>query len=309
MEVVKVIVDFKSKHFELQQVRDRVFATIAKDGGGAVGNAGFIDLGDQTIIFDTFNTQQAAEDLKKCAEELTGRPVSWVINSHYHGDHIRGNQVFASCKILSSATTFSQIKELQPARIESQKQDLEGLKKYIGTLETTLQETNDRRLETQISFLQEIEKSLPTLNLTLPTITFQNDYTLKGSKRSATIFTRGGGHSPCDSFLYLPDDQVIFMGDLLFINTHPTIFEDSNIDNWTNTLEELLTWDIRVAIPGHGQVGTKNDLMTMSQYIHDLKTIIAQGENLDQINIPEPYKEWTQPEIFHRNLKQLQQSK
>lgn len=70
MEVLNVIVDFKSKHFEVQQVKDGIFAAIAKDGGGAVGNAGFVDLGDQTIIFDTFNTQQAAEDFHRNLKQL-----------------------------------------------------------------------------------------------------------------------------------------------------------------------------------------------------------------------------------------------
>ncbi|MCG7345492.1 MBL fold metallo-hydrolase [Sporosarcina sp. ACRSL] len=301
-------VECKSKHFELQRLEDGIYAAIAKDGGGAVGNAGFIDLGDQTIIFDTFNTQQAAADLKKCAEELTGHEVSWAINSHYHGDHIRGNQVFASCQILSSDTTYSNIKELQPTRIESQKDDMKGLAKYISTLETTLQETNDKKLEVQISFLKEIESSLPTLSLTLPTVTFQDMYTFKGSKRSAVLFTKGGGHTPCDAFLYMPDDQVIFMGDLLFVNTHPSIFEDSDVDNWINILQELLTWDINVAIPGHGPVGTKNDLLTIIRYMNNLKQTIAQGGDHDQIKIPEPYQGWALPELFQRNLKQLQQS-
>jgi cyclase len=302
-----MIIDFKSKHFGLQQVGTGIFAAIAKDGGGAVGNAGFVDLGDQTVIFDTFNTQQAAEDLKKCAEKLTGRDVSWVINSHYHGDHIRGNQVFASCNIISTDTTYSKIKEIQPSRMESQKQDLQGLKNYINTLETTLQEKNDKKVEAQISFLKEIESSLPTLTLTLPTVTFQKEYTFKGSKRSATLYTKGGGHSPCDSFLYIAEDKVIFMGDLLFVNTHPSFFEESDIDNWTYTLQELLTWDIKVAIPGHGPAGTKNDLMTIIQYINDLKKAITQGGDLDQIKIPVRYQEWALPEIFQRNLKQLQQ--
>lgn len=60
--------EFYSKHFDLERVGDGVFAAIAKEGGGAVGNAGFVDLGEQTIVFDTFNSPQAAEDLKRAVE-------------------------------------------------------------------------------------------------------------------------------------------------------------------------------------------------------------------------------------------------
>ncbi|MFD1205230.1 MBL fold metallo-hydrolase [Sporosarcina contaminans] len=117
---------------------------------------------------------------------------------------------------------------------------MSGLKNYIRTLETEFQETNDEKVEVQISLLKEIKRSLPTLRLTLPTVTFQNMYTFEGSKRSATLMTKGGGHSPCDSFLYLPNDKVIFMGDLLFVKSHPSIFEDSDVDNWIQTLQELI---------------------------------------------------------------------
>lgn len=64
--------EYNSRHFTLEKVTEGIYAAIAKDGGGAVGNAGFIDLGDKTIVFDTFNTQQAAEDLRSMAEALTG---------------------------------------------------------------------------------------------------------------------------------------------------------------------------------------------------------------------------------------------
>lgn len=99
-----------SRHFNLEKVSEGIYAAIAKDDGGAFGNAGFIDLGDKTIIFDTFNTQQAAEDLRNIAVNITNKPVSWVINSHFHSDHTRGNQVFKDCHIISSQTTQQQMK-------------------------------------------------------------------------------------------------------------------------------------------------------------------------------------------------------
>ena len=85
---------FQSDHFMLETIAEGIYAAIHKDGAGAVGNAGIIDLGDRSLVFDTFLTPVAAEDLRRAAEELTGRNVTLVINSHYHNDHIWGNQVF-----------------------------------------------------------------------------------------------------------------------------------------------------------------------------------------------------------------------
>lgn len=267
-----------------------------------------MNLGGQTVVFDTFNTQQAAEDLKKCAEELTNNEVSWVINSHYHGDHIRGNQVFESSTIVSSDTTYSKIRDIQPSRIESQKQDMDGLRDTIRELETTVQKTYDKNLDLQVRFLKEMEASLPTLTLTLPTETFRDEYTFRGSERSATLYTKGGGHSPCDSFLYLPDDKVIFMGDLLFVTTHPSFFEDSDIDNWIHTLQDLITWNIQLAIPGHGPIGTKHELRTLIHYINNMKKTALQAENLQEFPMPHQYQDWALPQLFHRNLQLLHQT-
>jgi cyclase len=83
-----------SRHFQLEQLAEGVYAAIALAGGGSGSNAGMIDLGDRTLVFDTFLTPQAADELRAAAEHLLGRPVAYVINSHWHCDHIQGNQAF-----------------------------------------------------------------------------------------------------------------------------------------------------------------------------------------------------------------------
>ncbi|MFJ8529160.1 MBL fold metallo-hydrolase [Bacillus sp. NPDC094106] len=142
--------EYFSEHFEVEKLEDGIYVAIAKEGGGSLANAGFIDMGNQTIIFDTFQTQQAAVDLKKVAEEITRHSISWVINSHWHGDHIRGNQVFESCNIISSHKTYEQMAEIHPSRIDKQKQDIEGLHKYIHSLQDQFNQTNDEDLRKQI---------------------------------------------------------------------------------------------------------------------------------------------------------------
>ena len=75
---------FSSKHFTVQQLEPGVWAVINNDQyGHAICNAGIIDLGDKTVIFDPLMNIDAANDLKRVAMELTHKPVSIVINSHY----------------------------------------------------------------------------------------------------------------------------------------------------------------------------------------------------------------------------------
>ena len=95
-----------SKHFILHALAHGIFAAIAQDGGSAICNSGLINLGEQIVVFDTFLTPQAAMDLRQSALEQFGRTPQIVINSHYHNDHIWGNQVFVNeVQIISSART------------------------------------------------------------------------------------------------------------------------------------------------------------------------------------------------------------
>ncbi|ENQ3078917.1 MBL fold metallo-hydrolase [Bacillus cereus] len=298
---------FDSKHFRLEKIRNGIYAAIAKEGGGAAANAGFIDLGDTTIVFDTFNTQQASEDLKYAAETITNKPVTWVINSHWHGDHIRGNQTFKESTIISSQMTYDKMKTAHPSRINKQKNDIHGLKNYIQSLQNQLTQTYDMNLEHQINFLSELEISLPTLELVLPQQTFIDEVIFHGTKRSAKLFTLGDGHSHCDAMLYIPEDKVIFMGDLLFVDCHPTFFEESNPQNWIHILKEVERMDIDIAIPGHGSVGTKINFLQVIDYIHNLTAIAQKNNEIETIQLPNSYLNWPSPQIFHQNVKTLKE--
>lgn len=296
--------EFTSKHFKLEKISQGIYAAIAKDGGGSVGNAGFIDLGGKTVIFDTFNTQQAAEDLRNMAETITNQPVSWVINSHWHGDHIRGNQVFKNCHILSSQTTFQKMKENHPQRIAKQKEDITGLNDYIESL----MEQSNHSTNNKINFLKEIALSLPTLELVLPQYTFNTEFTIYGTERTAILMALGGGHSYCDSILYIPEDEIIFMADLLFVETHPSFFPESDPIQWLHILNKVKSFAIQQAIPGHGPTGTKEDIIKLMNYIEELQMISNENSNLDEVLIPDKYKEWASPEMFYQNLKRLKES-
>src|SRR5712691_8240451 len=82
--------------FQIVKVADGVYAAIAKPGGLASGNAGFV-IGDEgVLIFDTFFTPAAMEELTGEIQALTKLPIKFAVNSHYHLDHTGGNQVLAA---------------------------------------------------------------------------------------------------------------------------------------------------------------------------------------------------------------------
>lgn len=95
----------ETEYFNLYAISDGVYAAISKPGKGAWSNSGIVDLGDELLIFDSFTTPSAGYELRRQAEELTNKGVKYLINSHFHGDHVFGNQAFSDTTIISTSLT------------------------------------------------------------------------------------------------------------------------------------------------------------------------------------------------------------
>lgn len=301
----------KSKYFSLEQLAEGIYAAISIPGTGSWANTGIIDIGDQTIIFDTFATPKAAEDLRATAEQLTGRKAQFVINSHQHIDHVHGNQVFTDAIIISTNATRSQIADRQPRFIEMVKNNPEYLEQMRIEIEQETNPAKRRESEILLGEFTAIESESENSILTLPTITFDDKVILFGSLRSAQIITFGGGHSVSDTFLYLPEDQILFLADLMHIGYHAD-FRQGNVDEWIKILDKLKELDVKTIVSGHGTIGTAEDLITMQNYLYDFKQISSEWsqnggtvDNINEIAIPEKYSSYGAPSVFYGNIHSL----
>ncbi|MFT4413024.1 MBL fold metallo-hydrolase [Fredinandcohnia humi] len=305
---MRILKTFTSKHFKIKKISNGIYAAIDQLGGGSFSNSGIIDLGDQTIIFDTFNTPQAAKDLRDAAEVLIGKQITYVINSHWHGDHIRGNQIFEDCHILATQKTKELMDAIHPERIQQQQNTIEQLTSYILTLEGECEkEDNEEKkqlLIQKISQLKEIEHTLPSLRLVTPSVTFTENYTLKGTRREIQVVSFGGGHTSSDLFLYLPQDNLIFAGDLLTVQNHPFL-RDGNPEEWVSIIDKMVTLSFDKIVPGHGVIGSKTDLIILKEYILKL---IEFGRNKDEAlkeEIQQFYHDWNAGEILQMNFEYM----
>jgi cyclase len=113
---------YSSVNFKLVELAEGVYGCIHQIGGKAICNAGVIDNGKETLIFDTFLSPGVAQELVEVIDGLGLSPIKYVVNSHCHNDHIRGNQVFSpEAKIISTSRTAELIKEREPVEIENEK--------------------------------------------------------------------------------------------------------------------------------------------------------------------------------------------
>ena len=304
---------FTSAHFQLHQLADGVFAAIHREAGAAQSNAGIIDLGDQVLVFDTFIAPAAAADLREAVEASLSRPVSALINSHYHNDHIWGNQAFPSdVPIISTIKTRELINTLGADEhhwfaAHSQ----ERLDALLTQLDQEQDEASRRLTSYSITYYRTILEALPGLQIRLPNVTFANQMDFHGSRRVAHLICYGGGHTPSDSILYLPAERIIFMADLLFTGTH-IYLPDGDPNEIRRTLSRIMQLPAEILVPGHGQLGNAGDVEKMVRYIDRLETLVEEGlqkgmtdDDLARLSMPDEYRDWIFPAFFPSNLKFL----
>jgi cyclase len=243
------------RHAELEQVAPGAWAAIALPDRGAVGNAGLVDLGGETLVFDTHFAPGAARDLRAAAEKRAG-PVRTVANSHWHGDHVRGNPVFDGAAILATPRTRELMATVGEERLAALKQ---------AGLGEAAQDLRERGLDEELALLEELESELPGLEQRLPDETWEERRELG----RAVLLTWGGGHTESDAVLWLPEDRVVFAADLVFAGSHPWA-GDGDPAHWLEILDRIEELGPATVVPGHGPVTDAGALEPMREYLRAL---------------------------------------
>lgn len=305
---------YSSVNFDLIKLSDGVYAAIHKVGGKAICNVGVIDNGDETLVFDTFLSPAVAEELLEVIKDLGLSPVKYVINSHFHNDHIRGNQVFSNAvKIISTSRTAELIEELEPAQLEYEKEFAPERYAHYDSLYHSFTGDTTSRKYIQIlmwrPYYETLAESHKEVKTRLPDHMVNTFTEYNGSERKAILIPRGKGHSESDLILYLPDDKILFSGDLIFNQCHPYMGHGSlsGLKEW---LKFLITLDIETVVPGHGPVGPKSIIAEMSDYVvalesltKDLPGMGLSSDALDSIQIPDAYKAWWFDRFYPSNIR------
>ncbi|MBS2967873.1 MBL fold metallo-hydrolase [Metabacillus sp. KIGAM252] len=266
----------ENHYFTCEEVRPGVYAAIVKEGMGALGNAGFVNLGQVTLVFDTFALPQAAAELRATAESLTGNPVKYAVNSHYHGDHTNGNQLFKDCVIISTPKTKEKIAEAFAEQSLSERKTalINFLQKAEERIAGTENDQLRRSLEINLSDKRRQEEAMDLLEEILPTLLMENKLVLECSKRSVELHHFGCGHTCSDLIMYVPKEKVLFAGDLVLVDNHAWMGH-GRPEEWLTILDRLAPFEIDAVIPGHGPVGGPEHIGKMKSYLKDMLSFVC----------------------------------
>jgi glyoxylase-like metal-dependent hydrolase (beta-lactamase superfamily II) len=253
---------------KLEKISRRVYANTEGKSGGNVG----IIVTDRRVIAVDSQYPMSGADFRKSILEITPKPVTHLLLTHVHGDHVFGNQHFEDTNIVSDY----KLKEKMQENLKSTWSE-EGIKKMLDDVK--------RNQPERIHLYQGIR-------IVLPKTTFKKSY-----KVGDTSIVNTGGHTDCSSYVYVPEDKVLFAGDNLFIGRFPWAGDPTvNPDHWIKALSKYIRMDVQKIVPGHGPLCDKSEVERQLKWFKTIrrrmKLMINKGipdEDIVNAKYPELY--------------------
>jgi cyclase len=250
------------------------------DSDGEDSNTTFIITTEGVIIIDTRPTPTEARKVLKEIRKLTDLPIVYTINTHYHGDHTFGNQVFKSSKSIIAH------KNVRDTLVKSGQGHL-SLFKTFG-----------------LPGIDEVEVTPPNIVYEKGMEIWLGDYRLQ-------LLYHGKGHTNGDTIIFIDQLRTVITGDLVFNKKIPYM-ADAYIDEWIESLKYIQFLKNETVIPGHGPIGGRPTVIAMKHYLLDLKEHVLEQlkdkKSLEETQkIVEPflrkkYKDWKKLDWIKGNI-------
>ena len=297
--------------FEFEEVVPGIFHARGT-GAMSVGSHGAVIVNeDDVLLVDSHISPAAARAIMTQVEELTGKPVRYVVNTHFHFDHAHGNQIYPP-EVHVIGHEFTREKLLDGGSVGRSFQSfIMVLPDQIAELEAQLTDTPEgperEELENRLAFMRQYWDEQQELEPTPPNTTLSERMTLFRGEREIRLLFFGRGHTGGDVVVHLPREGILVTGDLLVPGL--PYMGDGFVTEWVETLEQLKGLDFEWVLPGHGNPFQERERIDWLQdYMRDLdrqaRDLHAQGlsyeeaaQRIDLTAHGEHYPQITQPGV------------
>jgi glyoxylase-like metal-dependent hydrolase (beta-lactamase superfamily II) len=211
--------DLQEKRISFDKLSDHAYAYTAEGDP----NTGIVVGDDAVIVIDTQATPVMAQDVVRRIREVTDKPVKYVVLSHYHAVRVLGASGYHPQQVIASRDTYDLIVERGEADMKS---EIERFPRLFRAVE-----------------------SVP--GLTWPTIVFEKRLTLWLGNLQVELLQLGRGHTKGDTVVWLPQDRVLFSGDLVEYEATPYT-GDAYLSDWPDTLDAIEALNPAKLVPGRG---------------------------------------------------------
>lgn len=281
--------DFRPPAFERTQLADGVYAFVFDNPiePAVDGTAVVIVNEDDVLVVDTQNTVWAARRVIAAIRELTPKPVRYVVNTHWHGDHHAGNvayrEAYPGVEFIAHRKTAIDMDSLS---FPSVKRFGERAQQLIADGEKRLREgknaegqplsPEDRADELRrIDLIKWLLQANTGYQPVPPTILVDDELVLRRGRRTIVLKYLGRGNTRGDLVVWLPDERIVATGDLL-VNPVPYSF-GSFLGDWIRTLGAIRALEPRIIVPGHGAI--QRDYAYLDQVVALLGSTLAQAKD------------------------------
>lgn len=269
---------------QVAKINERVYVLLGPIQHANESNQGYMInstaiVGDRGVILvDSGGTREVGTHIGKAIRKITSKPVTHIVNTHHHGDHYLGNSAFEGTTVISS-------EECRDMVLKAGHEWLMLMEQLVG-------------------------RQLPDTKPIAAEITYK-----EGSRTRATLhgvemefWVPMGSHTVGDLLVYLPEDKVLVVGDVVVKDIVPSM-QDANIKNWIGTLREIQKAEVDTLVPGHGNVMTMSDVKAfedaMVRFYSGVKDGYTRGLSESEIRASLDLAEWETLErayVIGRNI-------
>jgi len=251
--------DLEEKKVSFTRLADCAYAYTAEGDP----NTGIVIGDDGVMVIDTQATPVMAQDVIRRIREVTDKPIKYVVMSHYHAVRVLGASAYGAQQVIASRGTHELIVERGEADMRS---EIDRFPRLFRAVE-----------------------SIP--GLTWPTIVFEEALTLWMGKLEVRIMHLGRGHTKGDTVVWLPQQKVLFSGDLVEFAATPYT-GDAYLTDWPATLDRIAALKPEALVPGRGDAllgsaqvakGLSDTRAFVTEMFDAVKQGTASGKNLRDV--------------------------
>ncbi len=235
----------------LHALGDGSWAYLVPDGSWGWSNSGLVTDGEASLLVDTlFDLKLTGEMLETLRASIpASAKIDVLVNTHADGDHTFGNQLVEGARIIATQGTVEDFARFDPAVLENVCLNAE----QFGSAGV---------------FMRECFRpfDFSGIVLTPPTETFSGTLDIMVGSKKVQLIEVGPAHSLGDALIYVPDDKVLYTGDILFTEGTPIAWYGP-VKRWIDVCDRVLDMDVETIVAGHGPISTKDDVRRMRDYL------------------------------------------
>jgi glyoxylase-like metal-dependent hydrolase (beta-lactamase superfamily II) len=205
-------------------------------------NAVVLTTDEGVLVIDTRQHPRDGHDLVDRIRKLTDKPIKWVINSHFHGDHYMGNSVFKEQGAILVA-------QEETARI--------------------MRQVHAKEMARRIDGFKARGYDPDQVKLVPADVTFDSKMTIRLGGREIRLFYLGSGQNVGDTFVEFPHARLLFTPGAFAKHSMPNMAFTPSVDSWIALLNRIAAMDVDTFLPAHGDIATRNDVKELAAMLAD----------------------------------------